>query len=401
MSKESKYKKIIFPLIAILIGLVIAILLLGVGECFLFLNSRYHWFSRIEPRSIPYTDPKQPPAEIDITYLSSLKPYQGIDDLWEVEDYKDMYSFKDCTESLPVLTPYWLAKKNCNAHIVLKKKSSRRVVYDVFYNYDEHGLRKIPSARSDSDRFLLFLGCSVTMGEGISGEDTFSNRLTKKLSPVNAFNLGMLAYGPHQTNQLLRNDRKADIRLQAIHGEKGIAIYTFIDDHVRRAMNTLDWTRFQILSKQAPYFRLEDGKLVLVGPFESVRPYRTKLFELLSYSKIISFFRFDFPLIGDEELGLFSAIISDMKQNLEANYNVKKFIFAVFPEQRRYSRQLIPLLEKSGVEVFDFSNIVARELFHGHFLLRGNLHPSAEANRFYADLLDYEIRKRGILNYLK
>ena len=144
------------------------------------------------------------PSEIDISYIKLLKPYTHPNDQFISDDYKDTYGFKDCAEHIEALTPYWLAAKNCNARIVLKKMFTGRVVYDVFYSYDSHALRSIPSTNPKADRFLLFLGCSYTMGEGVNGEDIFVNRLSEKLKPINAFNLGMTAYGPHKTNQVLR-----------------------------------------------------------------------------------------------------------------------------------------------------------------------------------------------------
>ena len=235
----------------------------------------------------------------------------------------------------------------------------------------------------------------------MDGASTFPNKLTEKLGPFNAFNLGMVAYGPNHIDQLISKDRNSDIRLQGIHGTKGIAIYTFLDDHVRRAISTLSWHRDYKAAAFAPYFRLENGKLVKEDLFFKSRPFRTKLFDFLGNSDLLNFFRIEWPVIEEDELNLFTAIIVDIKNTLEKDYKIKKFIFSVFPTNGRYIGQLKPLLEKQGIEVLEFSHIDAWGLMHDRFFLFGNGHPSPDGYRFYAELVANEIKSRGLLSYLK
>ena len=71
--------------------------------------------------------------------------------------------------------------------------------------------------------------------------------------------------------------------------------------------------------------------------------------------------------------------------------------------QKHFEREenvLFPYLEKHGIEVFDFSHIRGWSILGDRFILHGNEHPSPEAHRLYADLLAYEIKKRGILSKL-
>ncbi len=394
-------RNILFSIFSITLGIIFSIGLIATTEVFFQLNSRFHWLDQPPEKSFGNDDPKYLPAEIDISPFKNLTPYESVSDYSEPDNYEDTYRFKDCLEPRLQLKPYWFGAPNCNARMIMKKRRTGRVVYDVYYNYYQYGLRKIPSANTKSDAFLLFLGCSYTLGEGVDGEFTFPNQLTKKLGSFNAFNLGMVAYGPNHIDQLLNKDRSSDIRLQAIHGNKGIAIYTFLDDHIRRAISTLSWHRDYKAAAFAPYFRLENSRLVQEDLFFKSRPFRTKLFDFLGNSELLNFFRIEWPVIGEDELKLFTAIIVDIKSRLETEYKIKKFIFSFFPTNARYVKQLKPLLEKQGIEVFDFSNVDALGLMHERFFLFGNGHPSPEGYQFYSELVANEIKSRGLLSYLK
>ena len=396
-----KVRKILFPLISIFIGLLLSVAFGLTVEFFFRLNKEYSWLPPLHEKNFGSNDPKFFPTELDLSTYKNLQPYEGIADNSEADNYDDTYGFKDCNEPRLQLKPYWFGAPNCNARMIMKKRRSGRIVYDVHYLYDSYGLRIVPSAKKDAEKFLLFLGCSYTLGEGVDGDSTFPNKLTEKLSPINAFNLGMVAYGPNHIDQLLRKDRNSDIRLQAIHGDKGIAIYTFLDDHVRRAISTLSWHRDYKAAAYAPYFRLESDMLIQEDLFFKSRPVRTKIFDFLGYSEFLNFFKIEWPLIGEDELDLFTAIIADIKVKLVKDYQIKKFVFSVFPTNSRYIGQLKPLLEKQGIEVFDFSKVDVWSLMHDRFFLFGNGHPSPEGYQLYADLVFNEIKKRGLTSYLK
>lgn len=394
-------RKILFPVASIFLGFLLSITLVVSIEFFFRINKEFKWLKQPPEKTFGAEDPKYLPPDLDVSYYKALKPYENAPDYSEPDNYEDTYKFKDCLEPRLQLKPYWFAAPNCNARMIMKKRRTGRVVYDVYYNYDQFGLRKIPSANISSDAFLLFLGCSYTFGEGVSGESTFPNQLTKKLGPFNAFNLGMVAYGPNHIDQLLSKDRKSDVRLQAIHGTKGLAIYTFLDDHVRRAISTLSWHRDYKAAAFSPYFHLENGKLIQEDLFFKSRPFRTNLFDFLGNSELLNFFRIEWPIIEEDELTLFTAIIVDIKNTLEKKYGIKKFIFSFFPTNTRYVKQLKPLLEKQGIEVFDFANVDAWGLMQDRFFIFGNGHPSPEGYQFYADLVSNEIHNRGLISYLK
>jgi hypothetical protein len=392
-------KKLFLSICTVLLGLIASLIFLAAIEFFFRENERFHWIHKPQQAGPPPVTNLYDSTQIDFSYLKDLKPFPTTPDWDDPDDYSETFRFKECPSGQMILNPYWIGAESCTSRFRLLKRRSRRVVYDTLYSFNEHGLRIIPAATPDAQRFLLFLGCSFTYGEGIEGDKIFPNLITQKIAqkngPINAFNLGMGGYGPHLTDVLFMRNAN-DVRLSAIRGTDGIAIYTFIDDQLRRAVGSMTWARNeQTLSE--PFFHYKEGRLTYDGSFEDGRPLLSKTYRILAKSATLSFFNVEFPSFGADEFKLFADLILDIKARTEKDFHVKTFIFSVFPGERRYASKLIPLLEKGGVIVFDFSNVDVQKMLGDRRYIYGNAHPSELAHRVYSDLFVYEAQKRHIL----
>jgi hypothetical protein len=400
ISSKKVLNSIARPVAALICGCILATLLaLGIEGIFV-LNSKYHWLS---PMIGPIFEFKSPPSQDQISslldkfpHLQELKFNEPVTDYSDPNDYMGGYNFSACSGEPALMQPYWLGKKNCNAHIEMRKKISRRMVYDVHYGMDEHYLRRVPAA-SKSDKYLVFLGCSFTYGEGQNDEDTFANLVTAALQPTNAFNLGMVGYGPPLTLDLL-SVPKDDIRLSAIHGKDGMAIYTFIDNHFARIAGSMNWV-INGSNFMNPYYGLENNKLKRIGTFGETRGFTNFIYAILAKSEFLKFFKIDLPIYySDEDIEIFVQIMREAKFRLKEKFNIEKFIVAVYPQERQFVARFKSRLEALGIVVIDFSHIPISALLKYNDTIPGDGHPSKLAHRLYADLLVEEIKRLKLVN---
>lgn len=154
-------------------------------------------------------------------------------------------------------------KPNASVRVVMKHKN--RPLYDVVYAFDDHSRRVTPGAPSRGDLLLLFFGDSVTFGEGVNDDETLPFYVSQAAPSVAVYNYGFKGYGPQQ--MLARLEEGA--LPQEVEGERAVAIYTFIDDHVSRAIGSM--VPYIGWAANAPYYVLEGDRLVRKGSFNTGR----------------------------------------------------------------------------------------------------------------------------------
>ncbi|HEX4925504.1 MAG TPA: hypothetical protein VFV50_15530, partial [Bdellovibrionales bacterium] len=165
-------------------------------------------------------------------------------------------------------------------------------VYDVTYTIDEFRRRVIPGeSEKAAARHALFLGCSMTFGEGVAAQETFASAYGRLAKNERVYNSGSIGYGPADLLQRARMDPEY---WNGIAEQQGFAVYTFIDDHVNRVFGAMSVTG--VWGPRKPYFEDVSGELVYRGTFKSARPFRTELFSWLAKSQFVQFFRLDIPL---------------------------------------------------------------------------------------------------------
>ncbi|MDD5455184.1 MAG: hypothetical protein PHW62_06795, partial [Candidatus Ratteibacteria bacterium] len=127
---------------------------------------------------------------------------------------------------------------------VIKRYKSGKIIYDVTYTTDGYG-RRITKQKSKADSYVIYFGDSLIFGEGLDDEETlpyYFSTLTKS----SVYNYGCSGYGPNMMlAQLSEKDLSSEIK-----EKKGIAVYLFIDNHIRRAIGDI------YIDDRAPFFCL-------------------------------------------------------------------------------------------------------------------------------------------------
>lgn len=372
------------------------IVLVG-AEFFFRANAHYGWIQK------PYFSPEITVAtarpnddmlsDLDLSYTESLTP--GIQ--LNSDEGSSVYEFRNpsCGNSSERYLSWMFHCPSRPIGCVVRMSKSLRSVFSVTYSADENCRRRVPASVKSSNRYLVFLGCSFTFGEGVEDSETFASRVVERVGNARGYNLGMAGWAPHLALNLLQKGGK---RLAGISGRNGVVVYTFIDNQVARVVGSVSWEGHD----EDPYYQLEGGKPIQHGTFESGRWLTTVAYNVLRKSELAKFFSIDLTKIDDQQLELFAALINEMKIESRRKFGTDQFVLSVFPGERRYAKKLVPMIQKFGIKVFDYSSVDISSVLKGasNAFYQGNWHPTALGHRFYADLLYRDLRKEGFLDQL-
>lgn len=193
-------------------------------------------------------------------------------------------------------------------------------VYNVAYSFDSAGRRIYAEPGSHPYKMhSLFIGCSVTLGEGLPADATFAAQLAALDSNIHSYNYGMRGWGPHQT--LFLFNRLSRINNSTIKEDTGVCIYTYIDPHLSRVYGGLRYLQWGSSSPEV--WIDESGAL----QYHSRSSFMFRLLKLLSSSATLRYFNIDYPNRFDDVFyNRFAAIV---------NYNAKEY-YRIFPKGRFY-----------------------------------------------------------------
>jgi hypothetical protein len=256
-------------------------------------------------------------------------------------------------------------------------------VFEMSVTTDSLGRRTIPiAAQEHADDFVAFFGGSFTFGEGVNDNETLPYFVNSLLPEYNVYNYGVTAYGPQHLLALIQG---RPLRKE-IDGSKGIAVYVYIDDHVRRAAVTLR----KVFSYKTPYYVLaEEGGVVRRGNFHTTRPVLYSLYrDVLLRSHVLGYFHVDLPPIGDKQILLTCRLIVEARRRFKEQFEASDLYVLFYPGHQQYGPDVRDCLEVSGVPYLDYSG----EPWPAEYLIPNDVHPSASGNRRLAEMIASRLR---------
>lgn len=245
---------------------------------------------------------------------------------------------------------------------------------------------------------LVFLGCSITYGEGIHDAETFAYK-TGEFCNTSSVNYGFSGFGTHQAYNIYLNKYKG-----FTDQKKRTFVYSFIPDHILRAKCIYPW------NINDPYFDLVNDSLVLKGKATDNSGF-AKTHKLTRYLSLFNSFTFITDMAtsviagkaakelnqGDYDRAF--RMIQSMQQSISAKNDRLVFIYwdkYKWKEaddakilNRNLIEQNIENLKKAGVTVIKASD--AFDMNNQHYFIKGDGHPTAEANRLLAAYLAKKI----------
>ena len=209
-----------------------------------------------------------------------------------------------------------------------------KTIYQAEYHLDAESRRRTWCPEEDAPACTaLFLGCSVTFGTGVLDEETMPSRFCLHQPGYQALNAGFTGYGLQQVWLQLANP---DF-LQRLPSERGIVVYTFIDDHLNRLEGTpavLTGWNYALPWLEAE----EDGRILHQGNFANRDPLRYFLYR---HGGRMHLFRFlerrlsgvlPTSYIPTTTITLAARIIEDAARRLEEIRPDFRFWVLLFPE---------------------------------------------------------------------
>lgn len=255
------------------------------------------------------------------------------------------------------------------------------VIYNTVFSTNAQGLRICP--KSDSVRVLpqkhaLFLGCSFTFGEGLNSNETLEFNFEQKNKNYKSYNFGFSGYGPQQNLARLQRGQIEKYVTQ----KTGIAIYTYIPDHLRRAVPGT--TGYFMHGGVSPNYHWQGDSLVYSG-FSGKASWGKKfIYTSLGKSNICKYFKIGYPFYYNQKDQKF---IAQMLKQMEAEYLKRfegNFYVLLYPTNLNYT-DLIVELKAKNIKYFDYSKLV--DFNNPKYAIKYDNHPRAITNKIVMNQL--------------
>ncbi len=244
-------------------------------------------------------------------------------------------------------------------------------LYVAHYAFDSLSRRIVAEHRQEAQEHAVFFGCSFTFGVGLDAEDTFPARFAARDSTRNVYCYGYHGYGPQHMLAMLENRQLS----REIPEPKGFAVYTFMDDHVNRAIGRMRLANFW--AKDFPHYTLEKDLPVHRGSFSHGRsPFWIAWCRLLGASNVLQYFGVDWPVrLREKHWQLTGAIIDRACALYLKQFPADHFYVLVYPGN---SNKILSYLHHPRLKVLDYSSLFPLE---GNYIISPlDPHPSALAD---------------------
>ncbi len=257
-----------------------------------------------------------------------------------------------------------------------RKDRPGEVAYACRYTIDTANRRVTPvSATAGRDRFALFFGGSFTFGEGVEDNETLPAQFGRHATGYRPYNYGYVGYGPQNLYMHLQRPELAE----EITESSGVAVFTYIDDHMKRAVGAMRTTTGW--GRRLPYLQLEPDGLRFHGTFEQGRPGLQRFYELLSWSPALRYLRVDTPRCdAPKDYDLVTAIFRASHARLQVLFPDAELYVLMYPHMQS-AAALIPRLEAAGVRVLDYTRAFDDPAVQSLPLFLADGHPAPAAYR--------------------
>jgi hypothetical protein len=236
----------------------------------------------------------------------------------------------------------------------------------------------------------LFFGGSFTFGEGVAAGETLPCAFQAlSAGEFRAYNYGKSAFGPGQLYWILKTGEFMDSGIQP----EGIAVYSFISDHVPRTVGELSKITSGGLYMDYPYFKLDevDGSL---DPFylsdnPEMKSWLGGIRTLRALYPTARYFlsHLELPLLSREEaIQVTAEVIIEASRMYAARYDGDFFV-VIWPRDRldpESQAAFIALLQEAGITVLDVPPLPGGQSAQLH---EKDPHPSAAEYRWVAEQL--------------
>lgn len=244
------------------------------------------------------------------------------------------------------------------------------------------------SSQTVRSKYALFFGCSFTYGDAVRDNETMPYYFQKHNADVQAYNYGFFGYSPRHSLARLQNQNIA----QQVAQKQGVGIYTYIEDHVNRAIPSVGW-----IGMYDGYFPDIDEKTMKTqGVYRFLHPLKYRFGMMLFKSRVRQHFAIDFPLAyRPQDYELTANLIKATAEEYEKQFKNEDFYVILYPDALKKDSPMLTLLKERGLKVLDY-----RKLFPypaKQYQLTYDGHPNPEAHRLLMEKLTKDLKQQGVL----
>jgi hypothetical protein len=230
----------------------------------------------------------------------------------------------------------------------------------------------------------VFIGCSFTIGLGVTDVDTFPYKTAMQLGPgYQVYNRGIHGAGPHNMLDMIERGLLDDI----VRKHKNtLVFFTTIEEHLLRGSGYI--LREAIAN---PRYIFADGKLIRQGVYDDASRENIILYRVFKRSQIYR--TFAARLQGDQLqpiLDLYAAIIKQANSELEKRYGFGLIVILWAGETIYQARDL---LIQDNITFLDLNQFFPDYPQNPEkYKIANDTHPNARAN---------EIASRAIAEFIR
>lgn len=273
-----------------------------------------------------------------------------------------------------------------------KTDENGKIIYEVKYTIDNDHLRVNPyNQKNTPETNLVFVGCSVTFGEGLNDNQTIPAQVALLTQHTHTFNYGTSGYGP---THILSYFKYFNLAKKFPQPKSVKAIYIWGDYLIMRAVGSLDYLRWG--GDIAPYFKISPSGLQLSSSLSKEFPvlkFISKLIFRIPYlGKYLIKFHFDWPLYNhysDHDIDLIIEILKETKDNYQKQFSNDQFYIAFYPFSDYSISKLQARLNQIGIKTINLASAYANVDISKTFIPDDG-HPSS----YGAHLLALELIKK-------
>ncbi len=268
---------------------------------------------------------------------------------------------------------------NNQGHAVKEANGAR--LYDVIYSIDSSGLRIAPPHDPDASEAILFMGCSITFGEGLPDSSTSSFQTGLALHGKDAvYNFGFHGYGPHQILARLQRGNISSV----VKEKPKYAIYQAITGHIPRVLGLTPWNEHD-----PRFLGGADGKLEYAGHFDGASGLSPRLKKYLN--KCLVYRNLRLQSVNDSDVTLFIDLVDECRIVFEQQYSGSEFHIIYWNEERdAMGDRVVAELRKRGARVHLIGEVIPDFSIEKH-LIPQDRHPNAVANAAIAKFVSEQI----------
>jgi len=174
-------------------------------------------------------------VSIFLTLLVTIFVCELVLRFWDyrIKDYWHPYVFQTTEPMVNQPDPVLGWRPKPGRYVIRDVRYGNEVTY-TFWQDGSRATKPVFSPDASKDR-VVFIGCSLTQGWGVSDQETFAWKLQAKHPSLQFRNLGVVGYGTYQSLLLLED------YFRRAGDQPKLVIYGFIDNHQYRNVATLSW----------------------------------------------------------------------------------------------------------------------------------------------------------------